>query len=246
MKALRASFFTPLGLAATLAALCALALFMRFSSPAFAAKGGQTNINVCHITGDGTYRSITVAEPALPAHLDHGDAVPGGSCMEGVGACEATGALICTAEGVVCDAEPGTPTEEVCDAIDNDCDALTDEDIASVPTTCGVGACAATGEATCTNGTTSDSCTPGAPAADDSVCNAIDDDCDGTTDEDFASTGTTCGVGACQNTGGTSCTEGTVTDSCTPLPPSTEVCDDSIDNDCDGLVDLADTTDCGA
>ena len=43
---------------------------------------------------------------------------------------------------------------------------------------------------------------------------------------------TTCGVGACQRT--STCVNDQV--SCTPGTPSTEVCTDSIDNDCDGLT----------
>ncbi|MBI4739775.1 thrombospondin type 3 repeat-containing protein, partial [Candidatus Woesearchaeota archaeon] len=79
--------------------------------------------------------------------------------------------------GDACDCIPST---EICDGIDNDCDQLVDEDIASTPTTCGVGACASTGEATCINGQIVDSCTPGTPSAE--VCDNIDNDCDGLTD----------------------------------------------------------------
>jgi uncharacterized repeat protein (TIGR01451 family) len=60
------------------------------------------------------------------------------------------------------------------------------------------------------------------------VCNAIDDDCDGTVD----GFGTSCGVGDCASSG--LCTAGL--DSCSPGQPSPEVCDGS-DNDCNALVD---------
>ncbi len=40
-----------------------------------AAKAGK--VNVCHITGDGTYRLINISKNAEPAHIAHGDAVPG-------------------------------------------------------------------------------------------------------------------------------------------------------------------------
>jgi hypothetical protein len=74
--------------------------------------------------------------------------------------------------------------DATCDGIDDDCDSLFDEDYAPQPTACGVGACAATGATSCVNGSVADSCTPGTPAPDDSVCNGIDDDCDGAIDED--------------------------------------------------------------
>ncbi|RMG44415.1 MAG: hypothetical protein D6718_10135, partial [Acidobacteria bacterium] len=89
---------------------------------------------------------------------------------------------------------------------DNDCDGTVD----SFTTTCGVGACAATG--TCTNGV--DSCQPGTPAPDDSLCDAVDNDCDGSVDEDFVPEQTTCPPAACDDTGTTSCQDGQVHDSC--------------------------------
>src|SRR3989344_5992112 len=71
-------------------------------------------------------------------------------------------------------------------------------------------------------------------------CNGIDDDCDGSVDENFVGTSTTCGVGVCVATGLTTCPRAsgqtTVGNSCTPRTPIAEVCTDSLDNDCDGTV----------
>ena len=75
---------------------------------------------------------------------------------------------------------PGVPVAEVCDGIDNDCDYYVDEDIAPQPTTCGIGACFKTGQRTCTGGPINN-CVPLPPSSE--VCNGLDDDCDGASDE---------------------------------------------------------------
>ncbi len=53
----------------------------------------------------------------------------GTSCQAGVGACHATGTIVCDGGGgTICNAVPGTPVMEVaCDGADNDCDGSTDE-----------------------------------------------------------------------------------------------------------------------
>jgi hypothetical protein len=39
---------------------------------------GQTKTAVCHYDADaGTYHKITIADPGLPAHIEHGDLMPG-------------------------------------------------------------------------------------------------------------------------------------------------------------------------
>ncbi|MEK7283249.1 MAG: putative metal-binding motif-containing protein, partial [Acidobacteriota bacterium] len=61
------------------------------------------------------------------------------------------------------------------------------------------------------------------------VCNARDDDCDGSIDEALGTT--TCGVGPCARTVN-NCVGG-VTQTCTPGTPTAETCN-GIDDDCDG------------
>jgi 5'-nucleotidase len=41
------------------------------------AKGGKDKAAVCHMDGQGNYSLITIADPALDAHLAHGDSQPG-------------------------------------------------------------------------------------------------------------------------------------------------------------------------
>ncbi|MEM6531985.1 MAG: putative metal-binding motif-containing protein [Myxococcota bacterium] len=72
--------------------------------------------------------------------------------------------------------------EEVCNAVDDDCDAFVDERVRPV---CGVGWCRR--QASDCEGLI---CTPGEPT--EELCNGIDDDCDGLTDESGCPAGLTC------------------------------------------------------
>jgi len=81
-------------------------------------------------------------------------------------------------------------------------------------------------------------CTPGAPSTE--ICDGLDNDCDGTTDEEGVAQ---CGVGECRRTA--SC--GAPPSSCIPGNPSPEICD-GLDNDCDGITDdgiVSTPTTCG-
>jgi len=130
---------------------------------------------------------------------------------------------------------PGAP-DSACNGVNNDCDTEIDEDYIPTATECGIGACHSTGSTSCIGGVEEDSCTPGTPAINDASCNNIDDDCDGSADEDYIETETSCGIGACSSTGQLECQSGTEVDTCTPGTPETETCD-GIDNDCDNEID---------
>jgi len=71
-----------------------------------------------------------------------------------------------------------------------------------------------------------------APPGAAEVCNGLDDNCNGSVDENIAAV--TCGIGACTRTV-PGCVSGEPP-ACVPGSPSTDICD-SIDNDCNGLVD---------
>lgn len=161
----------------------------------------------------------------------------------GRGACARVGVLACVGGQPTNTCVPGpqvAPVDASCDRFDDDCDGSTDEDFVVVGTTCGTGACAATGQLRClTGGTTADSCVPLVPTVEtDTVCDGVDGDCDGQTDEDFVGTNVACGVGACARIVSTRCEGGVVVDGCVPgVPQADDAVCDNIDSDCDGQKD---------
>lgn len=116
----------------------------------------------------------------------------GSSCSVGVGACQVTGTTVCTEAGAVCDAIPGTPSNEICDGIDNDCDGAIDEDGVCRNNQCdseqignpcvvGTGACQGSGFVSCVENTLI--CDAQATEGSSEVCDSLDNDCDGEVDE---------------------------------------------------------------
>ena len=67
------------------------------------------------------------------------------------------------------------------------------------------------------------------------LCNNIDDNCNGQTDENLQQQ-QTCGIGQCQNTISQTCTAGTYGPACTPKSPLVEICGNNIDEDCNGVL----------
>jgi hypothetical protein len=172
------------------------------------------------------------------------------SCSAGLGACLRFGFKVCSANGsnTVCNAVAGPQATEICDSIDNDCNGQTDENAAwntkGQPCTLGQGVCQVTGVNVCNASGSGLVCSqqPPTPAVstEAGLCNGLDDDCDGSPDEDFALKGQVCmvGQGVCRNFGNYVCSANGAGVECnaTPGTGGTETCD-LLDNDCDGQVD---------
>ena len=146
--------------------------------------------------------------------------------------------------------------DEICDGLDNDCDGLIDENEDHDPLFDG-NVYVYDGDI---NETASGPCRPGVRQCIDGVetivgmvtpkpetCDLIDNDCDGTIDNnlidvyenDYTGPPGTLGVGVCTPASAT-CNDGELTHTSEVLPTA-ENCSDSLDNDCDGFINEATT-----
>ena len=142
-----------------------------------------TGRRVCNAAGDGTECSITT--PGEPPEEE----VCNGLDDDCDGLVD---------EGLSC-IPPCVPTgDDLCDGLDNDCDGATDEDDPAVGTPCGssdVPPCRL-GENLCLGGRI---ICVGAVEPRDETCNGLDEDCDGTADDDApCPPGSLCLDGACR------------------------------------------------
>ncbi|MFO0748591.1 MAG: MopE-related protein [Myxococcota bacterium] len=118
----------------------------------------------------------------------------GQDCLAGEGECRRPGRTVCNAggDGVVCDAIPDDGSLEVCNGVDDDCDGEKDEGFGTGrPCTVGQGECKRSGTTVCAT-TSSIKCSvvPGTPILE--LCNGLDDNCNGQTDESANGQGSVC------------------------------------------------------
>ena len=118
----------------------------------------------------------------------------GEPCDNGqLGLCYQTGVLICDEGGLgaKCSAPTVEPQSELCNSLDDDCDGVPDDDFPELHQPCDngeLGVCNQTGEFVCEAGGLGVECSltssPSPPSIE--LCNGLDDDCDGLSDESGA------------------------------------------------------------
>ena len=205
----------------------------------------------CQASGLTACDAATPADDVCNGHDDDCDGATdedfgGGAACDGVGKCGVGTKECVTEQTVMCSTDPGgsqaQDDSELCNAQDDDCDGLTDEDFAVGQACEGMGECGA-GLMECSTleiARCSTDAMGSESQASTELCDGLDNDCDGASDEDFQ-VGLACfGVGACGQ-GVYECVALDGADCSTNPGRSadasvTETCN-GVDDDCDGLTD---------
>jgi len=206
-----------------------------------------TYVNANELCGDGY-------DNDCDGFVDEGFELVGDSCNAGLGVCKNTGIYQCSANKLTmtCSATANTnlqTTEKCGDNLDNDCDGFTDEGfrIGAFCDNDKLGLCYRTGTIQCTNG--AEVCSAPNVNGTAELCDGVDNDCDGSVDETFPTLYSVCyssGLGICSSQGVNVCNsnQNGVTCNATQGTAGTEICDNGLDDDCDGLTDYSDTQSC--
>lgn len=221
---------------------------------------------------DGTVDEECSCDPGESQRCFHGEPE-----LAGIGAC-AWGMQDCSSDFEfsgwdVCRGD-GSPSDEICDGVDNDCDGVVDEGCTCITDeerscyfgpdgTADIGTCRS-GVELCleTAGGSGWGACAGWEGPGTELCDGAgaDEDCDGTVDEDcactlgatqpcFGGSADTRGIGVCSD-GTQECVEGAGGvarwgDCIGETVAGTEACSGGLDEDCDGFVDCADS-ECGS